>query len=299
MTDTDRKSRAGWAYGLVCLGYLIFVIYGSVVPLKIQWMTFDEAWHRFWHMSVRLESRSDLVANVLLFVPLTFLAMGMLTRGGSRTPRRLAAAVLLCSAGLLSGLIEFAQVYLPDRTTALSDIVGETTGALIGIVCWSAFGAKLTGRLGRFWRAHFKKRRLPIIFIGYAMILVLYYLQPLDLSLSPKEVYCKFKYGEVTLVPFADLAEATPGTMIEKTLLMVPIGILLAFFARRRTYPVWTAVVWGGIFAAGVETLQLFVSGRHSSATDAILGAVGAGVGGLLAKTFGIARETSADQTVE
>jgi VanZ family protein len=48
-----------------------------------------------------------------------------------------------------------------------------------------------------------------------------------------------------------------------------------------------------------VETLQLFVFGRHSSSTDVILGAVGAGVGGLVVRTFGIVSETSADQTAE
>ena len=60
--------------------YLIFVIYGSLVPLEFQAISRTEALRRFseipW-LDLGIASRADWVANCLLFIPLAFLAQGV------------------------------------------------------------------------------------------------------------------------------------------------------------------------------------------------------------------------------
>lgn len=58
---------------------LAFVIYGSLAPLTFWPVSFDKAWEHFaWCFSrpVAVSQRSDWAANILLFIPLGFVAMG-------------------------------------------------------------------------------------------------------------------------------------------------------------------------------------------------------------------------------
>ncbi len=69
---------------LAALVYTAFVIYGSLVPLEFRALPWDEAVARFaaipW-LRLGIGSRADWVANLLLFIPLTFLWMGALPPG--------------------------------------------------------------------------------------------------------------------------------------------------------------------------------------------------------------------------
>ena len=67
--------------GLLALGYLVFVVYGSLVPLDYTPVPWDEAVERFRNirfLQLGIGSRADWVANLLLFIPLTFLWLGWL-----------------------------------------------------------------------------------------------------------------------------------------------------------------------------------------------------------------------------
>ena len=72
---------------LAALAYTAFVIYGSLVPLDFHALPWDEAVARFGaipFLKLGIGSRADWVANLLLFIPLTFLWMGALSAGGGR-----------------------------------------------------------------------------------------------------------------------------------------------------------------------------------------------------------------------
>src|SRR4029453_18939850 len=82
---------------LMALGWTVFAVYGSLVPLKYQVVDFADAVERFRNLPplwFGMGTRADWVANILLFIPLTFLWMGALAcdRGWAS---RLAAALLL------------------------------------------------------------------------------------------------------------------------------------------------------------------------------------------------------------
>ena len=71
---SERGSR--WPLALLAIGYLVFVVYGSLVPLRYTPLPWDHALARFQEipfLQLGIGSRADWVANLLLFIPLTFL----------------------------------------------------------------------------------------------------------------------------------------------------------------------------------------------------------------------------------
>ena len=75
-------------------------------------------------------SRSDWLANVLLYIPLGFFSIQILRNRPGWSHVLLATLV----AGMLSTCMEVAQFYDATRDSCLSDISANTTGALLGAV---------------------------------------------------------------------------------------------------------------------------------------------------------------------
>lgn len=74
------------------------------------------------------DSRSDIVANILLYIPFGFFAIQVLRR-----PPGLWNVILVTLAGtLLSFSGELLQYYIPGRDSSIADIVTNTTGGLLG-----------------------------------------------------------------------------------------------------------------------------------------------------------------------
>ena len=115
-----------------------FILYGSFIPFRfttspevvraklaeVRLLPFEQGRKAF--------STSDVVGNVLLFVPFGFLAAGAApgVRGGLR---RLSAIALPVGAGaLLATGIEIGQLFAPGRTASGVDVLANMLGALVG-----------------------------------------------------------------------------------------------------------------------------------------------------------------------
>ncbi len=62
------------------LSYLAFVIYGSLVPLEFRDRSWDDALQAFSRipfLHLGIGSRADWIANILLYMPLTFIWSGI------------------------------------------------------------------------------------------------------------------------------------------------------------------------------------------------------------------------------
>ena len=67
----DRK-HAAWAF----MVYLVFVVYGSLIPFEYRDHTLDQAIESFaniGYLNLGIGSRADWIANIVLYVPLAFL----------------------------------------------------------------------------------------------------------------------------------------------------------------------------------------------------------------------------------
>src|SRR5574340_1273229 len=79
------------------LAYLLFIVYGSLLPFQPNDLSFSAAMANFRHiplLELGVESRADLVANLLLYIPFGLLLCGAIA-GAAPRPLPLAAAVLV------------------------------------------------------------------------------------------------------------------------------------------------------------------------------------------------------------
>jgi len=289
--------KAGRLYLWLCLGYFIFVVYGSLVPCEFRSVPLADAWRTFLSRELGIVSRSDFVANVLLFIPLTFFAMGALTRENTRRHRWAAALLVLLGAAVVSAAIEFTQVYFPPRTQSLNDVIAEAAGSVAGIAVWFLWGGAVT-RWGRSLLGEHDLHRLAIrILAGYAVVLLLYQLFPLDLTISPGELYHKWKEGKVCLSPLSDVGALSLYQLVSDMAQVVPVGFLAAILVRNRRRAFLKALGAGFLFVCGVEFLQLLVYSRYSSSADVIIGTAGTALGVLLAWCCGPTARRSVFET--
>ncbi len=264
------------------LGYLIFVIYGSLVPLEYKPVPFDEALQRLIgirYLKLGIWARADWVANILLFIPLSFLFTCLLWPSRPGIRRLVVSILILAGASLLSLGIEFTQIYFPQRTVSLNDIVAETLGAAIGIALWWWRGQEL-----RRWTAQALETRGPVqlaerLLWVYLAGLFLYSLLPLDLTISPVEIFHKWSSGKINLIPFgyyvADPAQRIYD-LVTDALIWAPVSLLWVVSGRRQGVQAWAWVV---LAATLLECMQFFVYSRVSDITDILTAMIGAGVG--------------------
>jgi VanZ family protein len=283
-------TAARW-YAVLAAVSAVFIAYGSFVPFHFQTRPLGEAWDTFcWVMQTRwrVESRSDLLANVLLGVPLGFCLLGArrVDRPGRGEAVR-AGLVLWPGCVALAALVEFAQLYFPGRTSSATDVLAQGVGAAAGMAGWALAGPWLTDVIRRVWAdPRFGGPAGRLLLVGLGLI-ALMQLLPLDLSASPYAARKRFRHGDVILVPFAewDAPNADHArlvlTWLAQAVLFAPAGLLLARLPGRvwhRWYGLPVVVGVGLGVGLLTEAGQIFVS-RGPSATDVLVGAVGLAIG--------------------
>lgn len=138
------------------LAYAVFLVYGSLYPWS-GWASPPgglsslvlELWPRRF-------SRTDIVTNLAVYVPLGFLTLLSLRSRFSAG----SALVWTCAAGLaLSGVLECGQAFLPTRTSSAADWLLNGTGTLLGASAAMAAGGNMP--LGRALRSARRRWVLP------------------------------------------------------------------------------------------------------------------------------------------
>ena len=267
---------------LAAVVYTTFVIYGSLVPLEFRALPWDTALARFAAMPVlplAIGSRADWVANLLLFVPLTYLWMGTLSCGGSRAARVLATALLIPLATALSVAIEFTQMYFPPRTASQNDIMAETLGALVGVGWWWLTASRFVVWLQSWQRALSHTEMAERLAWAYLAGLVIYNILPLDLTINPVDLFHKWREGRLNLMPFARLPQGAGAAWYEvlsDAVIWSPLALLWRLAGTRSAWQIWRLSV---LTAVGLEAIQIFVYSRFGDVTDVCTAAIGAALG--------------------
>lgn len=275
-----------WLAALAAV-YALFVVYGSLVPLQPVAMPLAEAWSRFlhtpWPAGAEL-SRTDLAVNIGLTVPLAFLVRAALGGHALAGAVALLASVstwLLCA--LLSVGVEWAQVFSPDRSHAWSDVLAQWLGAAIGLALHRWRGRAFQAWALQWWQAQSGAPAAVWLLRIWLPVLALSSLVPLDLSISPVELYRKWRDGRIILLPLTDLprglAEAT-WELASDALLWAPVGAVWRLQGHRMGRVLW----WGLLAAAAIELAQLLVLSRLTSSTDLVTACVGCALGALVAQ---------------
>src|SRR5262249_2169734 len=85
----------------LALGLLLLTIYGSLIPLRYQWLPFDDALQQFleikWHDARQTQPRADWIVNTMQYATLSFCCMAALGLDRRRLHGVLAAALVIPS----------------------------------------------------------------------------------------------------------------------------------------------------------------------------------------------------------
>lgn len=263
--------------------YLVFVIYGSLVPIQYVPISLDDALQRYSqirYLNLGMPSRADWVANILLFIPLAFLLAAVSFKPAA-TGRNMLMALLIMLSGLLLALsIEFIQLYFPQRTVSINDIIAETFGTIFGVGLYVLYGERFKQFLLALALIRGQVSVHFYLLLSYSALFFLYHILPLDLTLSPVELYKKWQDGRIVLLPFSgykgNLAEVSYA-VASNIILWLPIALLsLLHKPDRHKMAFYSRIL---LLAAVLEFCQLFVYSRVTDLTDiicALLAAVSA-----------------------
>jgi len=149
-TVLHSASRRSALIAAATVGYVVVVIIASAYPLsgwrlpdrQLLWLQLGE-WPRYY-------SYSDVIANVLAYVPVGGLLTWWLRH---RLGPVRAAGLAMVMAGALSFVLEVFQGTLPARVTSGLDVFCNTVGGIVGAwlgLAWNVPGARHSA-LGR-WR---------------------------------------------------------------------------------------------------------------------------------------------------
>jgi len=268
---------------LAWLGWLTFVVYGSLVPLDYTAMPWDQAVAAFRNvpfLKLGIESRADWVANGVLYAPLGFLSAQLLKAWLPRLPYAVAIPLAFVGCAALAVGVEFTQLFFPPRTVSQNDLMAEAIGSGVGALLAPVLAGWLA-RLGAGWFTGGGKL-LRHLLEGYAVAYLLLCFFPYDLLLSGAEVQGKWASGlwGWVLAPHERGLLFALIQLVVETGLVLPIGVLLARHVGR-------AVLIGAALGLLIEVGQFFVASGVSQGASVLTRAAGVALGAALAPALG------------
>lgn len=283
MKRSDQSRRIFfWAFIL----YSAFIIYGSLVPFNLHLVSLSEALDLFLElrfMDLGRISRMDWTTNIVLGIPLSFFGLCWIAVSKHPVHMAIRAAIIIIFCLTISVSAEFLQIFFSSRVPTINDIVAQLIGAVIGVSLYMLFGDSLKGSIDEFLSTKVFDRKIGFLFSAYVLTLILLNVMPLDLSLSPVDIYRKWNQGQINLIPFAYKADASIliyNTVMD-TLKWVPVPI---FFVYLKGGKVSTAILFSMFIACSIESAQIFVMSRVTDVTDILTALAGSLMGGGLAR---------------
>jgi glycopeptide antibiotics resistance protein len=269
---------------------MTFAIYASLLPFDLHVRPMADALSIFVAILIdptsETVSRTNFLANVLLFVPIGFGLMGAQLAEHRRWQGLLGGVLVTVVASLLvSTAAEFLQVFAPNRVPALTDILAQTAGTIAGIISWTWAGPGLTAWLrASTGRSH--SDRVTRALVGYCVVWIIAGLAPFDATLDIGELGHRLRTGMINVVPFASIA--SPQRQAWDALIAVvsaiPLGMLgltgwLTQSTRRGAAAAWTI---GATAVVTLEAAQIFIYSHAADITDVLFGSLGVAVGVLI-----------------
>jgi VanZ family protein len=259
---------------LACLLYTGIVVYGSLVPFHYTPCDGHELLERFTAVlstPVKISSRSDFLANILLFVPLSLLAMSAMAPPRSKSGWLLIVPVVaICTC--IGMLVEFFQLLFPPRNASINDIVAQAIGSILGALAWLCCGKYVVEKLTiSFQWSKTHNPLLPLVALYYLVVVVLEAV-PFDFTLSPVEVVHKWREGRIHLIPLAALLDPNntlPIKSIWNIVMLLPLGLMLGGMRFNRMKHVFLLSL---VVAGSIELMQLPLLSRNFEMTDILTG---------------------------
>lgn len=285
MTAPPHERRKAW---LIFLGYLAFVVYGSLVPFEYRAVSLDEAFKQFagiTYLQLGIGSRADWVANILLYAPLSFLACASVI--GLRVPgvlRLLAVLPVLAFCLAVAAGVEFVQIFFAPRTVSLNDLLAETLGSIGGIALFLQGRWRLAGLLDAY-RAGGRPSVVAVATL-YGLAYLMLSLFPYDFLVDPDELAWKLEFGNQGWLLAGDCGGwlRCGARQLSEAAAIAPLGVLTALAARSLDYR--RVFLAGAALGFVLELLQILLASGVSQGLSLLWRGAGLASGYSAGKTL-------------
>ena len=174
------------------LGYVAFVIYGSLVPLQYKARSMDSAiaaFQKIPFLKLGIESRADWIANGVLYVPVGILTVLALRIVLPRLALWLALPISFVFCSVLAFGVEFTQLFFPPRTVSQNDLMAELIGSFLGLLLVTRFSGWFTSVINSLLQD--TQRLFHLALDAYVVAYLAFALFPFDFLLSAGEIASK------------------------------------------------------------------------------------------------------------
>lgn len=253
--------------------YSLIILYLCLLPMVFEPMSMGEAWRRFVVLPLLAAQGyriSDLATHFVALLPLGFFAAMAVVRLKQPAGRVFWGGVCWGLILVFPVLIEFLQLWVPDRNSTWMDVYSGWAGMILGWILGGLFGDHVAGMMSATLdhrRQHEARRGL---FWLYVVGLFLFLMMPFDFRFSLFDLERKWSAGMMTLGPAgwgeAGAAEAIL-SMLRKVAVWLPIAVAVALrpAGRRSFRPTGLQLLYVTMAAASVEVLRIPLMTAHSS----------------------------------
>ena len=231
------------------------------------------------------DQRPDWIANLLMLIPLGFLAAGTFWPRHERKLRWLAAGAALCCCLSLVLTVKYLQLFFPPRTVSLNYIEAQGLGSLLGVALFWVSSNRLLPVL-RGISGH-GRHPLMIACGIYSVILVLFFLFPFDFVLSAEDLRERAAVLPQLLFSWPGEGRSTAlriVVVLADTAAVVPLGVLLALGSR--WISLFRIASAGFLIMAAVTLLTMLVLSAAPSLIAVLYRTAGIVVGAALLTRF-------------
>lgn len=253
----DIKDKFNIGRLILLFLFTLLIIYGSLYPFS-GWQRPDS---NIWNFLVlrwpRHISRTDLITNFLVYVPLGFFITRSLNIRLSPLPRIFIATIL---GTVLSFLLECLQVFLPGRNSSLFDVLLNAAGTFAGATFAEILGDRTA--MGKKLISLRQELFLPGRLIDLGLVVLVFWALSQLIPLVPSLDLGNLKYGLRPLWHILhNINSFSPYQAVVYTFNIAGLGIIASLVVKNKNRAT-------AIFASFVTIVLLFkvpIVGRQLS----------------------------------
>ena len=182
---------------ILCVLYALLIIYSSLMPYDFT-LSRREAYDKFsngmqfWPIGDRHTSKTDLISNVLAYMPVGFLVVTAWSMGAARK-RAVGVALAGICAAAMSAAVEAIQTFSPARVASIEDVAMNIGGSLAGAAVAALVGPELWRKLVGAVRRGWVDRPAALVAAALALLLLADAAHPYRPTLDVSEVWGNVK----------------------------------------------------------------------------------------------------------
>ncbi len=272
-------------YFILFIVYMTLVAYGSLVPLNFRELPMTEAVTAFKnipYLSLSAGSRADWVANILLYIPLSFLFAGFSLPNQPKLYSIFIYLFILSFCFSLAVFLEFCQLFFPPRTVSQNDLLAEALGSISGVILWVFFGQRLNQLLIQIFNGG--KQALTAMLVIYTLSYLILSFFPFDFVASYDEWHAKFETSSHSwfLSGNDESFMHSIFKILLEILLVIPIALPFCKLMSNNPHRQMLLTVMGFILGLSIEFIQLFIISGMSQGISIFTRMTGMWTGGKL-----------------